>query len=82
MTPMKILRAAAVLALLAACLWLLIFSGVLSADAQIVPIDPAVNSAFQQVFWEERPLDLAVQACLIIAGALGVAALLPAEDEE
>lgn len=82
MTPRKILRAAAVLALLTAGVWLIFFSGVLRTDAKRVPIDPAVNNAFQQVFWEERPLDLAVQACLIIAGALGVAALLPAEDEE
>ena len=74
-----LLRSAALLALMAGAAWLIFFSGVLAAPAETI----SPNSvSFQEVFWEERPLDLALQACLIIAGALGVAALLPAEDEE
>jgi hypothetical protein len=74
-----LLRAAALMALMAGAAWLLLFNGLLTAPADTITPN---NGSFQEVFWEERPLDLALQACLIIAGALGVAALLPAEDEE
>jgi hypothetical protein len=72
-------RAAALLAVTAGAVWLLVFSGWLNPE---VAAEAPGGDAFQQVFWEERPLDLALQACLIIAGALGVAAILPAGDEE
>ena len=74
-----LLRSAALLALMAGAAWLIFFSGVLAAPAETI----SPNSvSFQEVFWEERPLDLALQACLIIAGARGGAALLPAAAEE
>lgn len=36
---------------------------------------------FRQWFWERRTLDLITQVGLIFAGALGVAAILPGQDE-
>jgi hypothetical protein len=38
--------------------------------------------SFREWFWEGRALDLAAQAGLIFAGALGIAALLPREKED
>jgi hypothetical protein len=38
--------------------------------------------SFQEYLWEEHAIDLAIQVGLMLAGALGVAALLPAPDEE
>lgn len=40
------------------------------------------ESGFQTWFWEKRGLDLAVQVLLVFAGALGIAAILPVEDED
>ncbi len=74
-----LLRSAALLAIMAGAVWLIFLSGVRTGPAETITPN---SGSFQEVFWEERPLDLALQACLIIAGALGVAALLPAEDEE
>jgi hypothetical protein len=37
---------------------------------------------FRTWFWENRPLDLAIQAVLIFAAALGILALLPQERED
>lgn len=37
---------------------------------------------FRTWFWEQRALDLAVQVALIFAGALGIAAILPEEDQD
>jgi hypothetical protein len=45
-----------------------------------VPADEPDRS-FRKWFWESRALDLVVQAGLIFAGALGIAALLPREKE-
>ena len=39
------------------------------------------ETGFRAWFWEQRALDLAVQVALIFAGALGIAAILPEEDE-
>ena len=36
---------------------------------------------FRRWFWDARSLDLLVQAGLIFGGALGIAALLPGDDE-
>lgn len=38
--------------------------------------------SFQEYLWEEHTIDLFIQIGLLLAGALGVAALLPASDEE
>ena len=40
------------------------------------------NSTFQYYFWQEHITDIMIQIGLLLAGAFGVAALLPAPDEE
>jgi len=42
----------------------------------------AANISFQEYLWKEHPLDLIIQIGLLLAGAFGVAALLPSPDEE
>ena len=37
---------------------------------------------FRAWFWEQRAMDLAVQVALVFAGALGIAAILPLEDQD
>lgn len=37
---------------------------------------------FRSWFWEYRALDLIVQIALVFAGALGIAAILPVEDND
>ena len=37
--------------------------------------------SFQAWLWERRGLDLIVQVLLVFSGALGIAAILPIEDE-
>ena len=44
--------------------------------------EPTNGISFQEYLWEEHPLDLIIQIGLLLAGALGVAALLPSPDEE
>ena len=39
------------------------------------------DRAFREWFWNRRNLDLITQVGLIFAGALGVAAILPGQDE-
>lgn len=39
-------------------------------------------ASFQAWFWDKRGLDLIVQVMLVFSGALGIAAILPIEDEE
>jgi len=51
------------------------------------PFDESHNESsdsisFQEYLWEKHPLDLIIQIGLLLAGALGVAALLPSPDEE
>jgi len=41
-----------------------------------------MDPGFRDWFWEQRALDLAVQIVLVFAGALGIAAILPVEDED
>lgn len=43
---------------------------------------PAGDEDFRAWFWEKRGLDLVVQVILVFAGALGIAAILPEEDED
>lgn len=38
-------------------------------------------TTFQVWFWDKRGLDLIVQVLLVFSGALGIAAILPIEDE-
>ena len=40
------------------------------------------EETFQDYLWQEHPVDLMLQIGLLIAGALGVTALLPTLDEE
>ena len=42
----------------------------------------AGEPGFRVWFWEQRALDLAVQVVLVFAGALGIAAILPLEDQD
>jgi multisubunit Na+/H+ antiporter MnhB subunit len=39
------------------------------------------DKGFTAWLWEKRGLDLMVQVALVFAGALGIAAILPVEDE-
>jgi hypothetical protein len=59
------------------------------SPAQRVAVDePVISSStgdldtFQEYLWFENPVVLIVQIGLMLAGALGVAALLPAPDED
>ncbi len=47
-------------------------------------VDPSVDPSgeFRTWFWDRRALDLAVQVLLVFAGALGIAAILPVEEED
>ncbi len=42
----------------------------------------SVEGSFQAWIWENRSLDLAVQVLLVFAGALGIAAILPMEEDD
>ncbi|MFU8826944.1 MAG: hypothetical protein ACNA70_05565 [Brevefilum sp.] len=42
----------------------------------------SAEEGFRAWFWEKRSLDLLVQVILVFAGALGIAALLPGEDQD
>ena len=42
----------------------------------------AKPSAFKEWMWEYRSLDILVQMVLVFAGALGIAAILPIENED
>ena len=51
------------------------------------PLDEIHNKStdvisFQEYLWQEHPLDLIIQIGILLAGAFGVAALLPSPDEE
>lgn len=55
----------------------LLFFRTLNSEA----IRPVTDDGFRAWFWEKRGLDLVVQIVLVFAGALGIAAILPVEDE-
>jgi len=40
------------------------------------------ETGFREWFWEYRGLDLVVQVILVFAGTLGIAAILPVEEED
>ena len=44
------------------------------------PTEPA-DPGFREWLWERRTFDLMTQVGLIFAGALGIAAILPGQDE-
>ena len=47
------------------------------------PVPPsAADEGFRAWFWEKRGMDLVVQMILVFAGALGIAAILPVEDDD
>jgi len=56
--------------------WLLF--RVINSDAVLSVED----DGFRAWFWEKRGLDLIIQVLLVFAGALGIAAILPVEDED
>ena len=82
MKPKTILWTVLIFIELTAGVWLLVFSGRPVSEQKPDDTTTFNQTDFQQTFWGDRPLDLVLQACLIISGALGVAALLPAKDEE
>lgn len=45
-----------------------------------MPVDDTIT--FQEYLWYQNPVVLTIQIGLMLAGALGVAALLPSPDEE
>lgn len=62
-------------------------SACLLYDPISTPLDESHNESantlsFQEYLWKEHPLDLIIQTGLLLAGAFGVAALLPSPDEE
>ena len=67
---------------------LVLFSSACSFNEPIsTPIDefhkePASEISFQEYLWLKHPLDLIIQIGILLAGAFGVAALLPSPDEE
>jgi len=68
--------------LLAAVFSLLLIGWILYQTInQDVPFQPN-DKDFRSWFWEKRGLDLIVQVILVFAGALGISAILPIEDED
>ena len=67
---------------------LILFSSACSLyEPSPTPLDEIHNESaneisFQEYLWQEHPLDLIIQVGVFLAGALGVAALLPSPDEE
>jgi len=67
---------------------LVLFSSACSLyEPMSTPMDEIHNESanavsFQEYLWQEHPLDLIIQIGLLLAGAFGVAALLPSPDEE
>lgn len=67
---------------------LVLFSSACSLYEPIsTPIDKIHDESanvisFQEYLWQEHPIDLIIQIGLLLAGAFGVAALLPSPDDE
>jgi hypothetical protein len=61
---------------------IIVASVLLTRSAPAAPSGASVGGSFRALFWGDRGLDLLVQAGLILAGALGIAALLPRGSEE
>lgn len=63
------------------------FSACAYADKNLMENKVSVDNtlqkeSFQEYLWEEHTTDLFIQIGLMLAGALGVAGLLPSEHEE
>ena len=72
---------------------LLLAGGWLAGQCLLSPSSPAspaspepeteeTTETFREWLWGTRSLDLAVQVGIVFVGALGIAALLPREDED
>jgi len=57
-------------------------AGLLVGQRWVTRVGPLDESGFRLWLWEQRGLDLAVQMGLILSGALGIAALLPSEEDQ
>ena len=62
-------------------LFLLILGWTLFVLINPEEIDLVSDSSLQTWYWERRGLDLVVLLLLVFAGALGIAAILPMEEE-
>lgn len=60
---------------------LLMAAGWFVGQRALTPQVQEPASGFREWLWEIRSLDLAVQTCIVFVGALGIAALLPRNDE-
>ena len=56
--------------------------GQTSSPSNEIQNESAKEISFQEYLWLEHPLDLIIQIGLLLAGAFGVATLLPSPDEE
>jgi hypothetical protein len=58
----------------------------MDGEADLTPSETEMmdvrDDAFRARFWQGRSLDLAVQAALVLVGALSISALLPRGQEE
>ncbi|NLE44043.1 MAG: hypothetical protein GX620_04930 [Chloroflexi bacterium] len=60
----------------------LVAAGLVIGSQALPASGDTVASPFRHWLWERRSLDLIVHIALILAGALGIAALLPRGQEE
>jgi hypothetical protein len=60
---------------------LVLIAGFLISQRFLPAIDNSDAGSFRQWLWDRRGLDLFAQVCLVFAGALGIAALLPRGKE-
>jgi len=58
------------------------FSYTFSLSSADVLNSDSESVTFQEYLWLQNPLVLLIHICLILAGAFGVSALLPAKEEE
>ncbi len=62
-------------------LGLLLIIGLLVGQWLWAPMEEPPADSFRVWWWERRELDVVAQVGLIFVGALGIAALMPAEGE-